>query len=65
MVLDGDYLVTVGMDDVVRFTKTAAGEYGSDTVKLNSQPKAVDSKNGVAVVGCSKEVCNFLYILTF
>jgi len=56
MVLDGDYLVTVGMDDVVRFTKTAAGEYGSDTVKMNSQPKAVDSKNGVAVVGCSKEV---------
>lgn len=52
MVLDGDYLVSVAMDDTIRFTPTSGLVYSNDTLKLESQPRAVDSKNGVAVVAC-------------
>ncbi|GFO44799.1 actin-interacting protein 1, partial [Plakobranchus ocellatus] len=52
MVLDGGHLITVSMDDTLRFTSIESMEYGNDSVKLDSQPRAVDSRNGVAVVAC-------------
>ncbi|KAK0058366.1 actin-interacting protein 1 [Biomphalaria pfeifferi] len=52
MVQDGDYLISVAMDDTVRYTRSASLEYSNDTLKLDSQPRAVDSKNGIAVVAC-------------
>lgn len=59
MVLDGDNIISVGIDDTIRFTKPASGEYSSESVKLDSQPQAVDSKNGVAVVACISHVSVF------
>ncbi|CAL1530211.1 unnamed protein product, partial [Lymnaea stagnalis] len=56
MVLDGDYLVSVAMDDTIRFTPTSGLAYSNDTLKLESQPRSVDSKNGVAVVACLHHV---------
>ncbi|KAH9491908.1 hypothetical protein Btru_029063 [Bulinus truncatus] len=52
MVQDGEYLVSVAMDDTIRFTRPASLEYSNDSIKLDSQPRAVDSKNGIAVVAC-------------
>ncbi|XP_059174780.1 WD repeat-containing protein 1-B-like isoform X2 [Physella acuta] len=52
LVLDGDYLVSVSMDDTIRFTRAAALEYSNDALKLDSQPRSVDSKNGVSIVAC-------------
>jgi len=59
LALDGDYVVSVGIDDTVRFTDANTGEYGSAGVKLSSQPTAVASLGGVAVVACLNSVCVF------
>ncbi|RUS75092.1 hypothetical protein EGW08_017146 [Elysia chlorotica] len=56
MVLEGDRLITVSMDDTIRFTSVKSLEYGNDSTKLDSQPQAVDSKNGVTVVACLKHL---------
>ncbi|CAG5120927.1 unnamed protein product [Candidula unifasciata] len=56
LVLDKDYLISVAMDDTVRFTPTASLEYSGQALKLDSQPRAVDSKNGIAVVACIHHV---------
>ncbi|BFY98615.1 hypothetical protein BsWGS_01655 [Bradybaena similaris] len=52
MVLDKGYLISVSMDDTIRFTPTSSLEYSGQALKLDSQPRAVDSKNGVTVVAC-------------
>ncbi|KAK3758037.1 hypothetical protein RRG08_006616 [Elysia crispata] len=52
MVLDGDRLITVSMDDTIRFNSIKSLEYGNDCTKLDSQPRGLDSKNGVTVVAC-------------
>lgn len=50
MVVVGDSLVSVGMDDAVRFSSVSAKQFLDGEVKLESQPKGVDMVNGVAVV---------------
>uniref|UniRef100_A0A0B7A8M8 Uncharacterized protein n=1 Tax=Arion vulgaris TaxID=1028688 RepID=A0A0B7A8M8_9EUPU len=50
LVLDKGYLISVSMDDTIRYSSAASLEYSGQALKLDSQPRAVDSKNGVAVV---------------
>ncbi|KAK7110487.1 actin-interacting protein 1-like [Littorina saxatilis] len=50
MVVDGDNLISVGMDDFVRFSSISNRQFTGGEVKLDSQPKSVDCHNGVVVV---------------
>ncbi|XP_064630411.1 WD repeat-containing protein 1-like [Lineus longissimus] len=59
MALDGDSLVTVGIDDLVFFSSVSEKKYGN-SVKLDSQPQGVATgPNGIVVVACLKEVVLF------
>ncbi|XP_005098277.1 actin-interacting protein 1 [Aplysia californica] len=59
LALGGDVLVSVGIDDTVRFTPTGSGEYSGDSVKLESQPRSVDFKENVVVIACLRHVLVF------
>ncbi|XP_064599768.1 WD repeat-containing protein 1-like [Liolophura sinensis] len=60
MVISDGVLITVSMDDTIRFTQVDTKEYGTDQVKLDSQPKAVAAaEGGLAVVACISEVVVF------
>lgn len=53
MVVAGDWLITIGMDDTIRFTSLSKNEYDSDACKLPSQPNGVATlPSGVAVITC-------------
>lgn len=59
MVLDGGYLVTVSMDDTIRFNSLQSLEYGNESTKLDSQPRSLDCKNGFAVAACLNHLIVF------
>lgn len=53
MTVAGDLLISIGMDDTVRFTSMSQNEYDSNACKLPSQPNAVAAlPSGVAVITC-------------
>lgn len=57
MTLCGNDLATCSMDDTVRLTSLETLEYGSHSVKMQSQPTGVASgKDGLVVVACLKEI---------
>ncbi|XP_021371130.1 WD repeat-containing protein 1-B-like, partial [Mizuhopecten yessoensis] len=55
----GDTMVSVGMDDCIRFSDTQSKQYLSDFTKLDSQPQAVASKSGTTVALCLGQVVVF------
>lgn len=50
LVTTGDNLVSIGMDDTVRFTPVASKSISSNFFKSETQPKALAARNDVAVV---------------
>ncbi|KAH3707761.1 hypothetical protein DPMN_067176 [Dreissena polymorpha] len=57
MVAVGDSLISVSMDDTIRFTSLSSRQYGSEACKLPSQPRAVAAlPSGVAVVCCESHI---------
>jgi len=58
-----DKVYTCGIDDSVKQIDVASKAYiGADT-KLGSQPRGMDIKNDIIVVGCMKEVSTLLITL--
>jgi len=53
----GNYLVSCGMDDTVRYVNVPGNEFLENYVGMDSQPKALSSgKDGLVVVACIKEI---------
>ncbi|CAB3361026.1 Hypothetical predicted protein [Cloeon dipterum] len=50
-------LLTCGIDDSLKTISLDSKQYLPADVKLGSQPRGMDVKGSVAVVGCIKEVC--------
>lgn len=57
MTIAGDWLISVSMDDTVRYTSITSNEYGSNSCKLPSQPNAVAAlPSGIAVITCIEHI---------
>nr|KAG5693822.1 hypothetical protein BaRGS_004430 [Batillaria attramentaria] len=56
MAVDGDKIVSVGKDDRVHFSSVSAKQFSGGEIVLDSQPKAVDARNGMVVVACIKHL---------
>eukprot|EP00794_Sanderia_malayensis_P005444 gene5444-6126_t len=57
MSISGNYLVSCGMDDMVRFVNVPGGEFLDDRIGMDSQPKSVAAgKDGLVVVACINEI---------
>jgi WD repeat-containing protein 1 (actin-interacting protein 1) len=49
-------LFTCGIDDSIKSVSLESNQYQPADVKLGSQPRGMDTKDGVIVVGCVKEI---------
>ncbi|XP_045189751.1 WD repeat-containing protein 1-like [Mercenaria mercenaria] len=57
MAVAGDWLISIGLDDVVRYTSISSNEYDSNASKLPSQPKTLAAlPNGIAVITCIEHI---------
>ncbi|XP_052831609.1 actin-interacting protein 1 [Octopus bimaculoides] len=56
LVVSGDNLISISMDDTIRFTSISSMQYGNASVKLESQPRAVAVHNNLTAVACVKHV---------
>ncbi|ESO90974.1 hypothetical protein LOTGIDRAFT_191449 [Lottia gigantea] len=54
-----DTLVTIGMDDTIRFSSASEKKYGSAVTKLDSQPKSVDSCGSISIVASISHITVF------
>ncbi|XP_022094433.1 WD repeat-containing protein 1-B-like [Acanthaster planci] len=59
MSTNGDTLVTVGMDDKIRFIDTIKKEFTDEVIGLDSQPQCVTSKGDLIVAGTLQDLCLF------
>ncbi|XP_065071602.1 WD repeat-containing protein 1-A-like [Rhopilema esculentum] len=57
MGISGNYLISCGMDDTVRFVNVPGKEFLDESIGMDSQPKALSvGKDGLVVVACIKEI---------
>ncbi|GAB1607841.1 actin-interacting protein 1-like [Argonauta hians] len=59
LTVSGDILISVSMDDTIRFTSTASMQYSNATIKLESQPRSVAAHNNLTAVACLKHIILF------
>lgn len=57
-VADGN-LITVAMDDTIRFTSLSQNQYGDNSTKLDSMPRAVAAHSGLVAIACINHIVVF------
>ncbi|XP_014662469.1 PREDICTED: actin-interacting protein 1-like [Priapulus caudatus] len=56
VVVDGDDIVSCSMDDCVRVSYLASGEWGTHDVRMESMPRDIAVHHGLLAVACMNEV---------
>lgn len=56
LTVSGDNLISISMDDSIRFTSITSKQYGTSAIKLESQPRAVASHGNLTAVACINHV---------
>lgn len=56
LTVSGDNLISVSMDDTIRFTSISSKQYGTSSIKLESQPRAVANHRNLTAVACINHV---------
>lgn len=57
-VSDGN-LISVAMDDTIRFTNLSQNQYGDNSTKLDSMPRAVAAESGLVAIACINHIIVF------
>ncbi|XP_076468215.1 WD repeat-containing protein 1-A-like [Babylonia areolata] len=59
MTVEGDRLYSVGVDDTLRVSSVTNKNFSDIQIKLDSQPRGLDCRNGVIVVACVQHLLVF------